>query len=60
MLDQNQIEEILKDPQKLQGLAKDMRAEADRLEAKAAGGDEVQGQNVGCCTAVQCVTVAEW
>jgi len=52
-LDETQLEEVFKDPEKLRKLAKDLRTKADQLDALAAGETaEVEGMwcTPGCIT----------
>jgi len=49
-LGENELKEIMKDPQKIRALAEDLRAQADRLEAAAAGrGPDVEGMESRDC-----------
>ncbi len=49
-LGENELNEMMKDPQKMRAFADDLRAQADRLEAKAAGGGpDVEGMALGDC-----------
>ena len=56
MLTEKEEKDILKDPEKLRGFAKDLRAEADRLEAKAANPDMVGTR--AACVVLACVAYA--
>jgi len=48
-MNEGQMEEVLKDPEKLRKLAKDLRTKADQLEAVAAG-ETVEVEGMGVCT----------
>ncbi len=55
LLGEKELNEIMKDPQKMRALAEDLRAQADRLEARAAGGGpDVEGMESSDC-GVGCV-----
>lgn len=51
-LSENELKEMMKDPKKMRAFAEDLRAQADRLEARAAGGEpDVEGMEmeIGHC-----------
>jgi len=56
-VDEKELEEILKDPDKLRGLARDLRAEAQRLEARATNPNYVSTRAI--CGILACICCAD-
>ena len=57
-VDKREVEKIVKDPDKLRGLAKDLRAEAERLDARAANPKYVSKEGDVKCAVAACLIMA--